>query len=347
MAADEQLISEKQRDGDGLLGSLPHTVPDWQRQQILSQLVLTPTVMTLCDLPEALTGALVEERILTSCRKPSVLLKHEQFPAEAIAGLIIAKRQKMPKEDWNDLISRCDKVLTEMSDARKSDGRDSGRFQIEIQDVLAQVGIEFERSYTTTERSRADEWSQVLEAAGPVLLAMETYATINTAALESNAMAFLPLHTVDSRRHGVISLTKPSPSEITMKLYRVAADRLGRMPFRSTLRETLELARQPGTQALREKIAEWHQLIGKPGCYDDYRRVEEDIAKAKAALRVVDEVAGVSRFATWVAVPITLAELGLQLPPILGLAVSAVGCLATMSAQTKTEELRWISYGCC
>ena len=119
---------------------------------------------------------------------------------------------------------------------------------------------------------------------------------------------------------------------------------MGRLPHRITIKDTLELARSPHTEALRKQLTIWRTKLegGDFVCLED---VQNEIREAGAALHEVKASKNVGRIVTYLSVPASLLSIYLGELTALGIAVGLIGLLTQVTIDVAEHRLRWAMFG--
>ena len=129
----------------------------------------------------------------------------------------------------------------------------------------------------------------------------------------------------------------------TLRTLIVAHD-LGKLSFRPTLRESLALARDPATVALREQLPAWlHELA--QGNIGRAELVQRDIKQAQRALRIASIGGGISNLTTWIGIPMIAVDSLLGLPSGVGITVTVIGTGGVATAAKLNHKYRWATFG--
>jgi hypothetical protein len=134
------------------------------------------------------------------------------------------------------------------------------------------------------------------------------------------------------------------PDSDQFALFRIVANGLGKLTYRSTLRESIQLASDPATVALREHLAAWEHELGREDA-DAALKIQTEIKRATDALAKLQPAETVGTVTTWLSVPISTVEFIFGLPPILGCTVGLVEKGASATSKLLARKHRWAMYG--
>jgi hypothetical protein len=132
--------------------------------------------------------------------------------------------------------------------------------------------------------------------------------------------------------------------EVRAYLLRIASSHLGRLPFRTTLRDTFRVANSPAAADLRLLLDAWSRELVE-GRLETLQTIEKDANKAMAALRAADGASEGSRLITYLGLAATAASLFSEIPVELGIATTILGSGFQGISDAVKSKYRWASFG--
>jgi len=172
---------------------------------------------------------------------------------------------------------------------------------------------------------------------------MDEYARIATLAARFKLMVKTPM--IDEPSASIVNpRSNPSATGTELILFRIVAPDLGRTTCGRSIAGALELARNPVSARFREMIGYWYASLST-GDEQEIGRVQHEIELATSAQSRLAGARLLGSLSSIVAVPVTQARLLLDLPPTLGLAVSAVGLVAAKNDDAANDTFKWMTYG--
>jgi hypothetical protein len=109
-------------------------------------------------------------------------------------------------------------------------------------------------------------------------------------------------------------------------------------------KQTLKLAKDPGTMALRAKIQEWtDSLTEESGATTE--RIQQEI---KDTLRILEKTgvgSTISNITTYIAIPIGLAAIVSGLAAAVGWICTIGGTIGLATSQVAKRKYQWASFG--
>lgn len=135
----------------------------------------------------------------------------------------------------------------------------------------------------------------------------------------------------------------------SIRIFRMASKKLGRIPVRDTLRENLELTQKPETEDFRSRVNDWASAISTSE-FDDALRIQRDIETAQKWLRNTESVSTAAGILGFVAAgnlgasqwAPSIALEGLQ---VVDATITVLGFLSFASAEAVKRRYRWMMFG--
>jgi hypothetical protein len=350
MAYSEGLLSAKTQT-DGVFERICTTPIDYRvRQQLLEQLVLTPTIaFNRCDelVWAALTGELLDKGHIINVNdpKPEIFPQAEQISFEIIAGLVRAAGEDIHPSRFRQIADAAIAARTEEDEYVARSGKEPpSLIKKGITDVLNQIGLEIPGHYTEEEYEAQCRRNEKYRAFAPIGAALDEYLSVAQSATRHNMV----LKTPQFSDAGQTQLVNPNfvagASSNELILFRVVASQLGKTTFRPTIRGCLALSRDPATVALREQLELWKKMLPEGG-EDQLKVVQREIGQAQKAISRLSGVETVGTIATWLSVPVATTELMLALAPVLGISVGVAGKVSSATVTAVTRKYEWAMFG--
>lgn len=130
----------------------------------------------------------------------------------------------------------------------------------------------------------------------------------------------------------------------TRDLFVIVALELGSLPFRKTLGDTLKLADQDDTVALRKYVAEMNAELGVNGV-EGIEGVRSDIEQASRKILKVDRRNLISSILNYVGLPMSFAGIVSPVAGAIGIGMSLVGYYTALRNQRVEADLKWAMFG--
>jgi hypothetical protein len=357
LAAQEGLLEQGIGDADFMFDQCrSRDIPVWLAREISQQIILCPHVYGMQEDREIFAGELLGEGVLTfsppkgeSDADTGVSAEASRALAivttEAALGLLAAQGINMTTDE---LITKWAFVEKENSDLAKS----LTHAGIAVENVLENrfsifMALTFGKQ--TSEIMRLQKRRSELEdVALPIMSAFgELSNTFGHAQKEDIQSIFLPRH---SSAHGEVqdSLTSPPGAEFTgateAALLRVVTERLGRLPYRPSLRESITLARSSPAKDLRELLHQWTDELPN-GVTQQLTAIEREAAKAVRALTQSQDLAFGSKFITYIGGAGLLLSAIAHIPPEFGIGTTIMGVGIQVVADRIQKKYNWASFG--
>jgi len=349
LARQEKLIEDQPHLTDFWLESFTRDEPSAaSKRVVLEQITMTPTVIWPYWIPKTgIHGQLVEEQILVApAAARSVPPVTQRMSVEWVVEMLSARGMNMTVEEvmrLSDLVMTASRACQRIEDARGQ------TFPTKMDRVLREV---FARHQKVNWQPFSDEdmkaqfnLETALDAWGPVRRCIETFALTVATADDSDALVRVPFSLAAGAEGGRFA-EADAYERGNHALLAVVSDELGRIPFRPTLRDTLKLAKDPATAALREQLAVWKATLEAT---DDrgLPSIRSEVAAALRSLQRATMFSKVGRWMTLLSVPVGSLGFFLSGVPgtLPGFAVSVAGALAQESAQGLQRAYRWAMFG--
>lgn len=348
LAASEGLLEEKRERTDAFLEMLLKKHANSPiYTQVLEQIVLTPNILTFAHLPEeGLHGLLLDRGMIRQVPKPAEpTVKVDKFSKPVIGGMLAARGYSIPESEFEPRLRAAQLALAEAEQYELERHRETPNlFRRKIQEMLSNVrGTEIVDEYTEEEYTAEEGRQQAYNAAMPILDCMLEYLNLATVASQENALLKTPTYPTINQTIPAPDLLQHSQGD-EIALFRIVATGLGKLTYRPTLKESLKLAEEPATQALRDQLPEWIDELSK-GNLATVEKVQREIQQATSALERLSPVKSTGTLTTWLAVPVSLTELFLGLPPVLGITVSLIGKGASAATVLVEKKYKWAMFG--
>jgi hypothetical protein len=346
LAAKERLVWAK-RPTDGVFERICQA--DYSpriQEQLLEQLVLTPK-LSLCGysdyLWDALEGPLKEEGHLANLAPlGSVELTPKVLPLDTVSGLV---GRNISKQEMEDLLTRVNMALSEESEYERRTGKTAPNlYEIDIRSMFNKAGLMIPSEYTEQEIAEQRRRNVVYSDFSPIAAAIQEYVMLASVAEKYELLVKTPILQGRASTSFLNPKYEPNAADAELVLFRIVAQELGRTTFRPSLAGSLVLASEPATASLRDMLSIWYSRLAS-GDTEELRRIQSEINTASAALKKLSGVRTLGTITTLLAVPISIAELILQLPPVLGISVSSVGVFANRREASTLAAYRWATYG--
>lgn len=351
MAAEEGLIFSK-RDTDGVFEQICRTPVDYRiRQQLLEQVVLTPTIALNrwhAFLWDAISGPLKEDGHIINLNDPIIdsPCQIEGLSLYMIAGLTRAAGHEIPVSEIEARAHAVQIALQEEENFTIRTGRKAPNLmEKQIRNFLNEASfLEIPHDYSEHEYEEQRQRNEKYSEFSPIANALSEYMAVSELATKHNMlikMAYFP-------EFGQQQLLNPNflrePSSEELVLFRIVSNELGKTTFRPTIKDCLKLAQDPATIALREHLVKWHAELAS-GEESTLQSIKAEIQTASAALSKLRGVQTAGSITTWLSVPVSVVELIFSLPPLLSISVGIAGKMCSAGSAATKKKYRWAMYG--
>ncbi len=350
-AVREGLVGKGPTDDDMMTEALVRAdAPGWLLRQMSQQLILDPHVITSDGSCSFLVGDLLSDGTVTYVSRDEGDARSreealETFGVEPLLGLMAAAGRP----------TSLSRLQEDIAEATREDQR--------LTPALSEFGIERDSIFgerlslfirlTLDRRPGAHQlWAEVKrvhDLVGPLVSAFDDLqAALRLAESTSAPHVFLPRAHADPADLGEVLRNPNGPRSDrgldALLVLRVTTTRLGALPFRPTLSDTLAAARSAAAQDLRGHVLEWTDALGDESD-GALRRIESKVQRAAAGLRGAGALSEGARFVTYLGgAQLVMAPL-LSIPPSLGIATTVMGAgLQYLSDAVRRRHL-WASFG--
>lgn len=319
------------------------------KEVVLEQVVLTPQIITTKHMPlEHFSGELVERGGIINVDPPEDnLFEFGSFSKPIIDAMLRSRNHIIPEEDFVRKVNKANEAFKEQAAYTKRTGKEPPNLAArELRDFLSRtMGFSFEEDeYTSDEYAEQEIRKRAIEEARPILECTREYLEIITVASKENALIRIPLASYPVEHSVEPLFTIESKENQDIALFRVVATELGKLTFRATLEESLRLADQSNTEALREQLAKWKQSLQR-GEIDNLGTIQKEVKEATSELAKLSSTKNVGKITVLLSLPVSALEMLTGLPPALGLTLNLIG-LASQQRRDETESaLKWAMFG--
>lgn len=343
LAASEDLL-DSQKETDGVFERIVRTkTNDLVRTTLLEQIVLTPKI-TFANCQDfvwtSLSGPLIDDGVITNVSTDGKNDEIESLSLEVLAGMFLAAGHPMSIDEIQRRATANQDALRE--EAEFTDR--TGKVRPSQIDQITRRAFRVPDEYTNEECEAQRRRNETYGAFRPVVDAVEEFQRTSFLASKHNLVLRTPVLSPNTDQ----TFLKPGfslPSESDpFVLFRVVANSLGKLTYRSTLGDSIKLANDPATVALRECLMAWKTELENTDV-DAALKIQTEIKHATAALSKLQPVNIVGTITTWLSVPISAVEFMHGLPPILGVSVGLVGKGASAYGGVVSRKYRWAMFG--
>jgi len=339
------------RQTDGVFEGICNKPVDHRiRQQLLEQLVLTPTIaFHRCHdfMWDAFDGELLDGGHIMNVQDPKseIAPQAETISFDIIAGLLRAAGHDIPVSKFGPIADAAIAAAKEEDEyVAKSAKEAPSLMKKKFIDMFNEIDLQIPDEYTEAEYEAQRKRNEKYSAFSPIASAMDEYLAIAQSASKHNML----LKTPQFSEAGQTQLVNPNfvagAASDQLVLFRVVAEQLGKTTYRPTIKGSLDLARDPATVALREQLDLWHRELPN-GDESQLKAIQSEIGQAQTAISRLSGVQTVGTIATWISVPVAMAELMLALPPVLGITVGVAGKVSSAYAMAVTRKYKWAMFG--
>lgn len=342
LASREGLLRAIGERADGCLKlCVSRTYPDWLVAQALEQVVLFEQVHMMKFFPkDFLEGEFIESNIFFDIR--------EQAPVTGvITELEPAIFNGILRSDGISPILFVDAAWLErfniaVNERCAWETKFGENFPADMIVMILELGLK-NKGVTVPKYIQAEQIRQRFEEFIPLIRAFTGYFEVVANAQERLAHMMVPI--MPGSDYGLYRppvLTKEF--NVPTTLLRLTSSRLGVIPHGQSLRQTLEMAKNPATVALREKITEWTNSIMN----DDAAtmgKIQKEISKSLDYLKVAKAGSAVSDICTYISVPLALVSLVSGFTTALGWACTIAGTASLATNHVLAKQNRWASFG--
>jgi len=345
LAAHEGMLEKKSNIGDdGLFQRiLERKVLNWHKEHILTQITLSPNVEALSNVLDRhfLTGSLIEDGFVRKIEyKNPKNLKTIKMSPEIISALLHARGIDIPINEFQSRYQYGMKCLEEHEQHFKKRGIKAPNFA----DKIVSKMFDKYKKYSKEDFEIEDRLQEAYRAVEPISDVIEEYAMLAEVSSASKALLGTPsLPCSFAEVEYPLSIPNSAGDGQELRLFRITCECLGRLPRGRTLKESINLSKDPATIDLRLRIQDWANEL-QQGKLDELEIIQRDIKKANAALKVAHINDKIGNIVTWLSGPITIIETLTGIPSFLGITATVVGDFASLQGHTKKSSNKWISF---
>jgi len=187
----------------------------------------------------------------------------------------------------------------------------------------------------------AQEWSEANRKVAPAVGVVEEFLALAEVAESSHLHLKTPIH---KQSANLINLRPDDPDSDATQVFRIASDALGRIPICNSLRDTIELANEPETVALRHKIDQWLESLPH-GEADRTLQIQQEIAHASETLIKSRSLQAAGYITGIIGVPLSLAGFINPFCGALGLTLDCIAIFCDRKAHHDREKVKWVGFG--
>lgn len=339
LAYHEKLLTESENNDHCLRTLASRNYPNWLTVQALEQVVLFNQLYLTARLPwQGIQGNLLESGVFRPVEEPTKPeAEIQQIDPFILHGILKARGiSRTPFEDPS-IIEDVEELLRELDEwEEKYNEEPPSPISLFVERSLS--GSPLEQKYLELQRIR-----QGLDKFQPIAKAVEEYLEVIATAEENRAFVMTPIFESPTTRLFQPRITR-SESNMPTVLLRLTSAKLGVLPYGQSLGQTLELARDPATVALRVKIQEWlDSLTQESG--SNTERIQNEISQALRMLNKYGVGSHISNITTYLAIPVGLVALISGFAAAIGWTCSVAGTIGLATAQLTTKKYRWASFG--
>lgn len=343
LAASEGLM-ESRKQTDGVFERIAGTRADpLVRATLLEQIVLTPKIaFGNCHefLWTALSGPLIDDGVITNLSSEEKNDEIESLSLEVLAGMLLAAGHPMSIEEIQRRATAAQDAFREQTEFSNRTGKEPpseiGRMIREFLDVPEE--------YTNAEYEAQRRRNEIYSAFRPVGEAVKEFQRTSYLASKHGLTLRTPVLSANTDHMLLNPRFSLPPDSDQFVLFRVVATGLGKLTYRPTLRDSIKLAKDPATAALRDFLTAWKNELANTDI-DAALKLQSEIKRATDALAKLQTVNNVGTITTWLSVPISAVEFMFGLPPVLGVSVGLVGKGASATSTFVSRKHRWAMFG--
>ena len=350
-AVREGLVGKGPTDDDMMTEALARDyAPGWLLRQISQQLILDPHVITSEYSCSFLVGDMLSDgTVKYVSRDEGDARSHEEtletFSVEPLLGLMDAAGRPTSVSRMKEVIAEAEREDQRLRPALSAFGIERDNIFDAPMSIYLSLSID-RRPGAHQLRADVKRANELLE---PLLSAFSALqATLGLAESTSAPHVFLPRAHHDPADLGEVLRNPNGPRSNSgldaLMVLRVTTTRLGALPFRPTLSDTLAAAQSAAAEDLRGHVLEWTDVLG-----DDsegaLRRIENKVQRAAAGLRGAGALSEGGRLVTYLGgAQLVMAPL-LSIPPSLGIATTVMGAGLQCLSDGVRRRYRWASFG--
>jgi hypothetical protein len=269
---------------------------------------------------------------------------------ECLSAFLEANGRSLTPTEFTEMF---EKYMT-LSDRFKHEFPGTTLLQAQLQEIIESAAARKGPAQPGTNRALINEYAEIdrklselihpIQRFGGLIQLSQTMSarvlteSITLPATRNIAVQQAPLALIDTAGRKLIN--RPEDQQ----LFEIVAFELGSTPFRSTLRETIELAAQDESLALRSFVSERLQKL-EEGELEAIKDVRNEIQKASRKMVAAEKRNLVSTMLTYVGLPVGIIGLISNEVALFGLGLAAVGYYATLRNQRILDSLKWMMFG--
>lgn len=343
MAFQEGLLEADDMKTDGVFRRYrTMNPPDYLKRMVLEQTVLSPTILKMSGYPiDWLSGEIIEKDLIKDVAKVSDdELLVDKISTDIIIAMLEAKNIQITESDILQIVNEVNKALERSAEYEKRTGREAlSGTRLGMRGLFGQV-FEFD-DYSDEDMQFFEAQQAIYNKAQPIANVINEYERVQTTAQQHEALIRIP--TTFTPNAPLISPIKPHEAEQEIAIVRIASTKLGRLTYKPTLRESLELAQHDTTVEFYRQLVRWKTTINE-GNLDAVEVIHADVERASKELSKVAETDNANRIVTYASLPIALIEL-LPIPSIMGFTTTITGFLSTAKNDATNKKYKWAMFG--
>jgi hypothetical protein len=326
------------------------SVPSWLRRQISEQLILAPSVLGPFSYGEFLQGSLIDDGILSAIPASPNAPPKVHLEAVDFAVLSAALRMRGIASGPGELIELSQWVFDELDAIAAETERLGLPNNFSAWHYVAKFVTEWPiaKGVPPDVQALMDRKRNLdRETSGYMSAIADIENAVVAAEHSGSSRLFLPrLNDPEWNTEAPFSIRDAGfGKEATeVAILRLVSTQLGRLPFRTTLRDTLKMSRTSAAEDLRYQIGEWSLAI-VAGDVDEIVKIERKIRRAKSALDIAQSSSHGGQIATYVGVALMAASAVVGVPTELGVTVTLLGGTYQMVGDSLKRSYRWASFG--
>lgn len=285
MAIEEGLLEkDRSMEDDGMFAvAARRNVPKWVREHVLTQITLSPNAKTTGRLGDFFCGELLSEghliRVVDKGDTSNIPLA---LPQEIIHALLLSSGHDIPPREYFARLKHASDVHLEQDEYFKTRGVDSPSV---FDEMFAKIPWLGPSKYLDQDFEMRRRYEVAWSAAKPIWEAMNEYSRVAHLAGEYDCLLGVPSTLgTPAQCENVFPVGTEAPEPSDLRLFRIATEAMGVLPRGQTLRESLVLATDPATIALRELLKEWQESLLASNVRE-IELIQAEIGKARNALR--------------------------------------------------------------
>jgi hypothetical protein len=346
LAVQERLLEEEEDQTDRYLRRY-ETAPLSQelKQAVLEQVVLTPQVISIKNMPvEYFSGPLMERKGLIYIPPPvEYPLDLASFSRPMVDAMLRSRGYNFSEEEFAKRVTGAERAFKEREEFIRQTGKEPPNLlKRQIQKIFKLDSVDDE--YTSEEYEEEERRSETIKLAAPIFKCTEEYLQLVTVATKEKALIRIPtsIPPLENTQEPLMNIKTTGHEDIA--LLRVVATGLGKLTFRNSLKESLDLAEHPNTQALREQLARWKESL-QHGEIDNLEEIQRDVKEATSELAQLTRIKNIGRVVAYLSLPISVVSILSGLPPVLGIYIGLVGLATRVRVEETEDALQWAMFG--